>query len=216
MGDRSLAVTETLHDIAAQSGPFQERAVAMAVRITPPSDVRDWLRPFWKDVKTLRLAAAGIAASGNPEFIPVLLQIMQVDEAARPAGEAFSMITGADLSSLDLKRDQPEGFQAGPNEDPADENIALDSDENLSWPNEGLIDMWWQANNSRFAGGRRYLCGREISRQSLVQTLHDGYQRQRAAAALEFALLEPDRPMFEVRARGDWQRQLLPVWFPDS
>jgi hypothetical protein len=49
-----------------------------------------------------------------------------------------------------------------------------------------------------------------------VQTLRDGYQRQRAAAALELALLSPDKPLFEVRARGDWQQRLIPVWFPGS
>jgi uncharacterized protein (TIGR02270 family) len=214
LGDRSLAVAQALRDIAAQPGPYQERAVAMAVRVMPPADVRDWLRPFWKDVKTLRLAAEGIGAAGNPEFVPVLLQIMQVDAAARPAGEAFSMITGADLAYLDLERDQPGGFEAGPTEDPADENVAMDADENLPWPDLQLIDKWWNANSSRFAAGRRYLCGREMTQASLVETLRDGYQRQRAAAALELALLAPDRPMFEVRARGDWQQQLLPAWFP--
>lgn len=214
LGDRSDAVAQALRDIAAQPGPFQERAVAMAVRIMPPSDVRDWLRPFWKDVKTLRLAAAGIAASGNPELVPVLLQIMQVNDAARPAGEAFSMISGVHLSYDKLERDPPEGFQAGPTENPADENVAMDPDENLYWPDLKLVDKWWQTNSPRFAAGRRYLCGREISPASLVQTLREGFQRQRAAAALELALLQPDRPMFEVRARGDWQQRLIPVWFP--
>lgn len=216
LGDRVGAAVQTLRDIALQPGPLQERAVAMAVRVMSSADVRDWLRPFWKDVKTLRLAAAGIAASGNPEFVPVLQQIMQVDAAARPAGEAFSMITGADLAYLDLERDQPEDFQAGPTEDPADENVAMDADENLPWPDAALIDKWWQANSQRFPAGRRYLCGREISPSSLVQTLRDGYQRQRAAAAIELALLSPDKPLFEVRARGDWQQRLIPVWFPGS
>jgi uncharacterized protein (TIGR02270 family) len=214
LGDRSIAVSDTLRDIAVQAGPFQERAIGMAVGRMNPGDVRDWLRPFWKDVKTLRLAAAGIAASGNPDFVPVLLQIMQVDVAARPAGEAFSMITGVHLSYDKLERDRPDDFQAGPTEDPADENVAMDQDENLYWPDPKLVEKWWAANSSRFTGGRRYLCGHEISPASLVQTLRDGYQRQRAAAALELALLDPARPMFEVRARGDWQQRLIPVWFP--
>jgi hypothetical protein len=37
-----------------------------------------------------------------------------------------------------------------------------------------------------------------------------GNQRQRAAAAIELALREPDEILFEVRARGaDQRRQLL-------
>jgi uncharacterized protein (TIGR02270 family) len=216
LGDRSTAVSDALRDIAVQAGPFQERAIGMTVRTTNPGDVRDWLRPFWKDVKTLRLAAAGIAASGNVDFVPVLLQIMQVDAAARPAGEAFTMISGVHLSYDKLERDQPEDFQAGPTEDPADENVAMDQDENLPWPDLKLVEKWWAANSSRFTSGRRYLCGHEISRASLVQVLREGYQRQRAAAALELALLEPARPIFEVRARGDWQQKLLPLWYPAS
>jgi uncharacterized protein (TIGR02270 family) len=209
LGDRSSAVAQALRDLAAQPGPFQGRAVATAVRIMPPSEVGDWLRPFWKDVKTLRLASAGIAASGNPEFFPVLLQIMQVNEAARAAGEAFSMITGADLAYLDLERDQPEDFQAGPTEDPADENIAMDPDENLPWPDPVLVEKWWQSNSAQFAAGRRYLCGRPIEAESCREVLRTGYQRQRAAAAMELAMLQPHQPLFEVRARGSWQQQWL-------
>ena len=36
-----------------------------------------------------------------------------------------------------------------------------------------------------------------------------GYQRQRAAAALELAILKPGRPLFEVRAPG-WRQQGMP------
>jgi len=39
--------------------------------------------------------------------------------------------------------------------------------------------------------------------------LKNGYQRQRAAAALELAILKPGRPLFEVRAPGFRQQQLL-------
>jgi uncharacterized protein (TIGR02270 family) len=214
LGDRSTGVARALQDIADQPGAHQEQAVAVLARIRPLGEIRDWLRPLWKDVKTLRLAAAGIAAAGDPQFVPVLLQIMHVNEAARAAGEAFSFITGVHLSYDKLERDAPIDFSAGPTEDAEDENVAMDPDENLEWPDPGLVEAWWGANSARFAAGRRYLCGREISPASLVQTLHDGYQRQRAAAALELAMLEPARPMFEIRARADWQRKLLPVWFP--
>jgi hypothetical protein len=39
--------------------------------------------------------------------------------------------------------------------------------------------------------------------------LSDAFQRQRHAAALELAIRQPDKAMFEVRARGRLQRQLL-------
>jgi uncharacterized protein (TIGR02270 family) len=162
----------------------------------------------------LRAAAIGVGALGDPELMSVLFQMMHINDVARVAGEAFSMITGVDLAYDDLERDMPEGFQAGPTEDPADENVAMDADENLPWPHPDLVARWWSVHSGRFAAGRRYLRGHEIGEASLVETLYDGFQRQRAAAALELGLLQPRRALFEVRARGDWQRRLLPVWFP--
>jgi len=45
-----------------------------------------------------------------------------------------------------------------------------------------------------------------ITIDSLCQALKTGYQRQRAAAAIELAILKPGRPLFEVRAPG-WRQQ---------
>jgi hypothetical protein len=42
-----------------------------------------------------------------------------------------------------------------------------------------------------------------------LETLSDAFQRQRHAAALELAIRQPDKAMFEVRARGRLQRQLI-------
>ena len=42
-----------------------------------------------------------------------------------------------------------------------------------------------------------------------LEALSDAFQRQRHAAALELAIRQPDKAMFEVRARGRLQRQLI-------
>jgi hypothetical protein len=55
----------------------------------------------------------------------------------------------------------------------------------------------------------RYLLGRPITIESLRQALKIGYQRQRAAAAIELALLNPGKPLFEVRAPAHRQQRLL-------
>ena len=85
----------------------------------------------------------------------------------------------------------------------------MDEDENLPWPDADLVAKWWSSNYGRFQPGRRYLCGREISVESARQTLVDGKQRQRAAAAMELAMLQPHEPLFNVCARGQWQQQWL-------
>jgi hypothetical protein len=42
-----------------------------------------------------------------------------------------------------------------------------------------------------------------------LEALSEAFQRQRHAEALELAIRQPNRVMFEVRARGRLQRQLL-------
>ena len=59
--------------------------------------------------------------------------------------------------------------------------------------------------------GKRYLRGNVVNRRTLEDALASGYQRQRSAAALELGLLEPNAPLFEVRARGRIQMERLSV-----
>jgi hypothetical protein len=41
------------------------------------------------------------------------------------------MITGVDIAYEDLEGEWPEGFEAGPTENPENENVAMDPDEDL-------------------------------------------------------------------------------------
>ena len=52
------------------------------------------------------------------------------------------------------------------------------------------------------------LLGAPISESQCRKVLREGFQRQRAAAALELALMRPDEALFEVRAPG-WRQQRL-------
>ena len=82
-------------------------------------------------------------------------------------------------------------------------------DLDLPWPDPALLQKWWDAHRGNFQSGTRYLLGQPIEPQALRQVLQTGRQRQRAAAALELALLQPGRPLFEVRAPGARQQHLL-------
>jgi hypothetical protein len=53
------------------------------------------------------------------------------------------------------------------------------------------------------------LCGKPITEGQCQHVLRYGYQRQRAAAAIELAMMKPDQPLFEVRAPGFRQQKLL-------
>jgi uncharacterized protein (TIGR02270 family) len=215
LGDRNVG--ETLKSFVNFDTEFAYRAIQLAPRILESQNCQDWLRGLaqdWlrglaQDETTRRYALIGCGVTGDPVYIPTLISQMAVPEYARVAGEAFSMITGVDLAYEDLDTDQPEGFEAGPTEDPADENVDLDPDEDLPWPDPELIDRWWHEHAREYQSGVRYLCGRPISDENCRRVLREGYQRQRISAAYELALMNPDEPLFEWRAPGFRQQEWL-------
>ncbi|MFO0888048.1 MAG: TIGR02270 family protein [Isosphaeraceae bacterium] len=197
-----------LQQIAEAGGPLGERASEIAIRRLSTKDAKLWLRRLVKDLEQTRIAVIAAGAFADPEAIPFLLDQMKVPELARVAGEAFSLITGANIAYEDLEAERPEGFESGPTENPDDENVAMDPDENLPWPDPDLVKKWWNARQGGFSKGTRYLLGQPITTESLRSALKNGYQRQRAAAAIELAILKPGRPLFEVRAPG-WRQQAM-------
>jgi uncharacterized protein (TIGR02270 family) len=207
LGDRDALMV--LQSIAEGKSPFGERAVSMAVRRLPPHVAKAFQKKLAAIPAKARLAIVGAGALGDPELVPWLIEQMNVPVLARIAGEAFSLITGVHIAYDKLECPKPEGFEAGPTEDPADENVAMDPDENLAWPDAPAIKAWWQARQGDFARGTRYLLGQPVSPELLQKALRNAYQRQRAAAAIELAILYPGRPLFEVRAPGFRQQQML-------
>lgn len=198
-----------LREIALGAGPLAERAADMAARRMPLANALVWHKELSNDSTRLRLAAKVAGAIGDPVLVPWLIEMMSNDEIARPVGEAFTMITGVDLAYDDLERDWPEDFQAGPTENPEDEDVSMDADEDLPWPDQQLVGGWWKSNSSGFSAGTRHLLGKPMTPESLHEALTSGRQRQRAAAALELSLLQPGRPLFDVRAPGFRQTCLL-------
>lgn len=158
-----------------------------------------WLERLAGDERTVRAATIGRGIAGRPKVMEGLLELMKIPALARVAGEAFSMITGVDLAADKLEGLLPTGFQAGPSEDPCDEDVGLDVDENLAWPDPDKLAAWWQRRREGFDLGTRYLCGQPLTEPWLRQVLRDGYQRQRAAAATALCLAQADQPVFHVR-----------------
>jgi uncharacterized protein (TIGR02270 family) len=190
---RTVALTERLN---------RRRAVDMVCRRGDPRTTTKWLSSLEAAPGGTRLIIQGLGALGDPDAVPRLLEWMKDPPNARVAGEAFSFITGVHISYDELEGPQPEGFQAGPTEDPADEDVTMDPDEHLYWPDSAKCAKWWSLNRGRFSTGTRYLCGKPMTPDSLRDVLKNGYQRQRAAAALELAIREPGKPLYEVRAPG--------------
>lgn len=187
----------------------QETEVKSAVRLMEVTEAHDWLNRLKQNPAHLRFAIIASGALGDPAAISWLLEMTSNNEVARAAGEAFTMITGVDLAYDDLEGEWPEGFEAGPTENPEDEDVEMDVDEDLPWPEPELINKWWAENKNKFQNGARYLLGEPITPDWLQQVLRNGKQRQRAAAAIELAMASPGQPLFEVRAPGFRQKKIL-------
>lgn len=204
----SMAV-EALKGFVSAPSKYAEKALNVSMRCMGPTSALAWQRELAQSPETVRFATIGAGALGDPLLVPWLIERMSMPALARVAGEAFTMITGAEIESEGLAGTRPEGFNAGPTDDPKDHNVAVDADDDLPWPDAGLISQWWDKNNSRFQNGTRHFLGKPISPDHFRLVLKTGLQRQRAAAALELAIMNPGRPMFNVR--GPAARQLNEV-----
>jgi uncharacterized protein (TIGR02270 family) len=213
LGMRISDVCKTLYQIALTSGPYAPSALAIALLCADRQTSDVWVSNLINGPAAhIRLGIVGVGVLGDPVRIDNLIQLMENHRLARAAGEAFSQITGVDLSYADLKCDPPEGAKEEVSDDADDPNLAEDLDADLPWPDPVLVTKWWNSRRQNFRAGARYLRGEEITPVSLNKCLLTGTQRQRAAAALELAILSPRGPMFEVRARGKTQMELLRSW----
>jgi uncharacterized protein (TIGR02270 family) len=177
----------------------------------PPAAGMGWLRSLAGNPAHRRRLVIGAGIIGDPVCMPWLIERMADPALARVAGEAFSAITGVDIAYEDLDRDPPAGFEAGPTENPEDEDVSRDPDEDLPWPNPEAIATWWHTNGNRFPAGQRYLLGQPMTTDSLRAALQSGTQRQRAVAALELALRNRAEPLFETRAPARRQQRALGI-----
>ncbi len=189
-----------LRAFAGQPGPFQLPATMVLLAWQPRDTSMAWIRQLMQAAETRRIGIQATGLFGDPVAVPWLIQQMRDESLARVAGEAFSLITGADLALLDLELEVLPDHDPGPNDDPDDENVALDDDENLTWPEAERVSAWWRDNGARFVAGRAYLFGEPLGEARCREVLRDGQQRQRMAAACLLARFVPGLPLFPTSA----------------
>jgi uncharacterized protein (TIGR02270 family) len=208
LGNRDTAL-EALTSIVLESATTRARGFSLMLQAMSVSESHRVLQRLRKDPHELRLLIHGSGIVGDPAYVPWLIGLMDNAQTARVAGEAFSLITGADTGHDGLEGARPENFESGPNDDPSDSNVELDPDDGLPWPDPQKIESWWVANGSRFQCGARYFMGAAVTRERCIDVLKNGYQRQRIVAAHYLCLLEPGTPLFNTSAPAWRQRRLL-------
>jgi HEAT repeat protein len=187
-----------------QAGEEVPDLLGTAVLVAMMCGSREWarerIRALAAEPEHVRLAIRAAGALGDPAVVPWLIEQMVDPKPARVAGDALSMISGADLDYLGLKQDPPEDYEE-----------TLSEDAGLPWPDHKKVLTWWDAHRGELASGQRYLAGRPASASSAVEVLRLGYQRQRQAAAIYLLTLSESRSLFAVADRSDRQRRRLRV-----
>jgi uncharacterized protein (TIGR02270 family) len=205
LGERERAL-EILMTACGTPGAHTQRALDLVLLTLEPRAACTFLGMIAPEAWRTRRVLRGLGLVGDSAHVPWLIEQMTDVHLARVAGEAFSLITGADLEALDLERSPPADIDFGPNDDPQDDNIHMDPDSDLPWPDAIKVHEWWQTNQYRFTSGERLLLGHPVTRESCMKVLSDGYQRQRRIAALHIALQNPGEALFEWRAPA-WRQQ---------
>jgi uncharacterized protein (TIGR02270 family) len=207
LGDRGAALDVLIRN-GFQPAPHRERAFRLALQAMTTKTAHAALQRLAADKTNIRWVIQGSGLAGDPAYIPWLVKQMDDPKQARIAAEAFTFITGLDLGAEALDRPAPEGFDAGPTDDPDDPNVDTDPDDGLSWPDAGKIRVWWEVNGKRFQPGARYFMGEGVSRPHCIDVLKNGHQRQRIMAAHFLCLLDPGTPLFNTSAPA-WRQQRL-------
>ena len=208
LGNRGVALDALRHLAVEPDAPHRERSFRLAMQAMDATSAHATLKELVSDPAQLGGLMQGSGIAGDPSYVSWLIGHMSKPETARLAGEAFTLVTGADLDALQLWRPQPDDVESGPNDDPDDTNVDLDADEGLMWPDPQKVEQWWAANAGRFQKGQRYFMGAPVTWEHCLDVLTHGYQRQRILAAHYLCLLSPGTPLFNTSAPA-WRQQRL-------
>jgi uncharacterized protein (TIGR02270 family) len=208
LGDRGESLS-SLQALAQTPGPAQLKALALALFVADTDTARGLVRKLAAGGTPLRTLIKAAGWSGDSQVVPWLLKHMEDSAHARVAAEAFSFISGVDLAWQHLAGEAPETVATGPNDDPGDDNVALDEDESLPWPDLPKLTTWWHKNSGQFPSGTRLFAGAPPTTNHCFQVLKEQTQRRRMAAAIYMSLLKPGTVLFNCAAPTRRQERLL-------
>lgn len=212
LGERRVGL-DVLHNLALEAGPHRRGALHLLLKVLPPGDAASVLRQLAAAPAADRDLLSGAGVTGDPNFVPWLIERMREPDAARLAGESFALLTGCDLSSAAFMKVPEEGDEGEDTEEDAaapnaieEDPLSLDEDGDLPMPDAVKTLTWWTENAQRFAAGTRYFLGAPLDAPHCRMVLRSGYQRQRIAAAEYLSLLQPGTPVFNTAAPS-WRQQ---------
>lgn len=146
--------------------------------------------------------------SGRREAAEACLELMRERRVAPLAAESFSAITGFEWAApYVLPREELEALP------PLEEDLAQDleprPEDALPVPSRPAVAAWWNESRHRFVEGKRYLWGRELCPDVLLDALERGPMWRRPVLALELAWRSQGACLVQTRAFAYQQRTVL-------
>jgi uncharacterized protein (TIGR02270 family) len=220
LGDRqvSLRVLSVAATSSDRSTRWAERAMALVMLSSPFQEASALARSLSQaaqasaDLPGQRRLIRALGLLGDARFVPWLIDRMADPVLTRIAGESFSWITGVDLARDDLETLQAPALPEHPSDDPGDDDVSLDEDESLPWPDVAKVQAWWSQQSTLQAAaqaGQRLFCGDAPGVLVASRVLREGTQRLRALAALWLCVLQPGGKLFQIAAPAPRQRRWL-------
>jgi uncharacterized protein (TIGR02270 family) len=161
------------------------------------------------DSPTLRKDALwALGYSGRVEAADGCVELLGDERNGRVAAEAFCAITGLVLEDQFIREESDAGREEPIplEEDDLDADLSLSPEDGLLIPEPDAVRQWWRKARSGFDAGIRYLGGRPLSGEVLVDALKTASMRRRHVLARQLAL--GSRGMLRVNPRASTRRQL--------
>jgi len=196
-----------LKQLAREEGPYRAKALELYLRAAQPEATQSMLVEILKTEDSKYLHCQCIAWAGYPEWVTLLMPLLEEPTYARTAGYAFSLLTGVDLIEAELSVLEAE--QRNSSQTPQNDNYRSANESDWPWPAAEKIQAWWQRQAAQFNPGTRYLAGYPLTQPYFEVILIEGTQPQRQAVALERSLQTPGVAIFDIQAYAVWQQQRL-------
>jgi uncharacterized protein (TIGR02270 family) len=196
-----------LSEFARATSPRCDQALELLCRRLAIHDANALVRPLGSAPEWRRTLIRAVGTIGDAIYLPWLVRQAAEPSSARAALASFALITG--LTTAEFHAEAPPDTPETVNDDPRDETVVPNDADALPWPDAERLARWWHANQGRFNAGTSYFLGRPKMSAHWLDALTNAPQWLRRMAALELALRMPSETIFEVKARGSAQQQML-------
>ena len=198
LGD--LSAQSRLWIEAEKEGPLANVARRLVLHLDEPARARALLDGLKANPERRRDAVAAVLSAGDTASLPWLLELLPNPAWARLAAATIASLLAIDLAAEDAEAVAPVDVVEGPSDDADDDDVALDPDRELVWPDAARLTTLCHERSSALAAGVRYLFGQPATPAHAEEVYRRGSQWLRREAALELALSSPDAPLLNPSA----------------